>query len=149
MAQYFTTDVEWTQVLGQVHRHLSPGGHLAFESRNPADRAWERWTPEATRATYPHPHGGEFTSWVEVEHVEQPEGEVGGEPRGPVVTHRGHTVLADAHLAYPETLRFRTLAELGESLDAAGFEMVEVSGDWDGSPAGPTSREHIVLARRR
>lgn len=148
VAQYFTTDEEWAEVLQHVRRHLRPGGHLAFESRNPAARAWESWTPEATRATYPHPDGGDFTTWVQVEHVEQPPGEVGGEPRGPVVTHRGHTVLDGAHLAYPETLRFRTRAELETTLTEAGFDVVEVTGDWDGTPAAPASRELIVLARR-
>ena len=149
VAQYFVTDEGWEEVLRHVHRHLSPGGHLAFESRNPGARAWEGWTPEATRATYPHPDGGDFTSWVEVEEVDQPDGQVGGEPRGPVVTHRGHTVLGGTHLAYPETLRFRTRAELESSLADAGFDVVEIAGDWDGSPAGTDSPEHIVLARRR
>lgn len=148
VAQYFISDEDWAEVLGHAHRHLSPGGHLTFESRNPAARSWEAWTPEATRTTYPHPDGGEFTSWVEIERVEQPPGEVGGQPRGPVVTHRGHTVLADTRLAYPETLRYRTRAELEESLAAGGFEVVEVLGDWDRSPATETSPEHIVLARR-
>lgn len=149
VAQYFTTDEDWSEVLHHVHRHLAPGGHLAFESRNPGARAWERWTPEATRTTYPHPDGGEFTSWSEPEQVVQPAGEVGGQPRGPVVTHRGHTVLPDGtHLAYPETLRFRTRAELEDSLAAAGFEVLEIAGAWDGSPATATSPEHIVLARR-
>lgn len=148
VAQYFTTDEAWAEVLRHAYRHLCPGGHLAFESRNPAARAWDGWTAEATRTTYPHPDGGSFTSWVQVEGVEQPSDEVGGEPRGPVVTHRGHTVLDDAHLASPETLRFRTRAELEESLAAAGFEVLETAGDWDGSPATSDSPEHIVLARK-
>ncbi|WP_151526564.1 GNAT family N-acetyltransferase [Serinicoccus kebangsaanensis] len=149
VAQYLTTDEDWEATLGHLHRHLAPGGHLAFDSRNPAARAWEGWTPEATRTTYPHPRGGEVTAWAQVDRVEQPPGEVGGEPRGPVVTHVGHTVLEDGHLAYPETLRFRTRAELEESLARTGFEVLEVAGDWDGSAARPDSPEHIVLARRR
>lgn len=135
-------------MLRHTHRHLSAGGHLAFESRNPRARAWEGWTAEATRASYPHPDGGTFTSWVQVERVEEQPGEVGGEPRGPIVTHRGHTVLDDAHLDYRESLRFRTRAELEESLAKAGFEIIEIVGDWDGSPATPDCGEHIVLARR-
>ncbi|WP_202817239.1 GNAT family N-acetyltransferase [Serinicoccus sp. CUA-874] len=148
VTQYFTTDEGWDEVLGHLHRHLVPGGHIAFDSRNPAARAWERWTPEATRTAYQHPDGGEVTAWVQVERVDEVPGEVSGEPRGPVVTHTGHTVLPTAHLAYPESLRFRTRAELEASLTRAGFEVVEVTGDWDGSPATPDSPEHLVLARR-
>ncbi|KUG51500.1 hypothetical protein AVL62_09175 [Serinicoccus chungangensis] len=148
VAQYLIGDEEWDDALAAIHRHLAPGGHLTFDSRNPAARGWEEWTAGATRTTYPHPEGGEVTTWVEVDRVEQIPGEVGGEPRGPVVTHVGHTVLAGEHLAYPESLRFRTRCELEETLTRAGFAVVEVAGDWDGSPAGPASAEHIVLARR-
>lgn len=155
VAQYFVSDEEWAHALGHLHRHLSPGGHLAFESRNPAARAWDEWTPEASRAHFVDPDGDSFTSWVDVERVEPapipPGGPelVGGQPRGPVVTHRGHTRFDDAHLCYPESLRFRTRSELEESLAAAGFEVLDIAGDWDGTPATPESREHIVLARRR
>ena len=157
VAQYFIDDDEWDDALAAMHQHLAPGGHLAFDSRNPATRGWEGWTAEATRTTYPHPEGGEVTAWVEVDRVEPTPGEVGGEPRGPVVIHIGHTVLTppagrtsarEEHLAYPESLRFRTRAELEQTLSRAGFEIVEIAGDWDGTPAGPDSAEHIVLARR-
>ena len=58
VAQYFLTDTQWAHTLGHIHRTLRPGGHVAFESRNPAARAWERWTREHTEDTYPHPDGG-------------------------------------------------------------------------------------------
>ena len=30
-------------------RHLAPGGRIAFETRNPAVREWDSWTPALTR----------------------------------------------------------------------------------------------------
>src|SRR5205814_1933674 len=40
---YITDDDNWLDVLGCIRKALRPGGWLAFSSRNPADRAWERW----------------------------------------------------------------------------------------------------------
>jgi len=45
-------------------------------------------------------------------------------------------------------LRFRSLAELRESLAEAGFAIERVYGDWDRRPPGPTTRELIVVAAR-
>ena len=45
-------------------------------------------------------------------------------------------------------LRFRTRPQLISSLAAAGFVVEQMYGDWDRSPAGPTSRELIVVAAR-
>ncbi|MGZ6881679.1 MAG: hypothetical protein ACXVET_02810 [Nocardioidaceae bacterium] len=47
-----------------------------------------------------------------------------------------------------DTLCFRDEPALRESLVQAGFEVVHVHGDWDGSPATQASRELIVTARR-
>src|SRR5260370_38411457 len=48
VAQVFLDEAEWAATLRAIHATLRPGGHLAFESRNPDDRAWERWTRDAT-----------------------------------------------------------------------------------------------------
>ncbi len=48
VAQVFLDDAEWAATLRAIHAALCPGGHLAFESRNPDDCAWERWTRDAT-----------------------------------------------------------------------------------------------------
>ncbi len=42
VAQIFLEDEQWATTLRDIHAALRPGGYLAFESRNPADRAWER-----------------------------------------------------------------------------------------------------------
>jgi hypothetical protein len=40
---------ELPSTLMSIAAALRPGGIVSFESRNPAFREWERWTPEATR----------------------------------------------------------------------------------------------------
>jgi hypothetical protein len=46
-------------------------------------------------------------------------------------------------------LRFRSQAELTDSLSSAGFTMENVYGDWDGSPMTSASRVMIFVASRR
>lgn len=141
VAQYFVDDGEWAATLRDIRRAVRRGGRVAFESRVP-ERGWEqRWSPQRTRGTYPHPHGGTFTSWVEV--VSRT-----GDEASFRMTHRGHTVLPDGtSLAHDETLRFRSEGELRASLAQAGFEVESVWGDWDRSPVAPHSDELIFVAR--
>ncbi len=44
--QVFFENGEVRAALGALHRHLAPGGRLAFETRNPAVRDCDSWTPE-------------------------------------------------------------------------------------------------------
>lgn len=143
VAQYFVTDDSWAELLENAHRALRPGGHLAFESRNPGRRAWESWTPEHTRGTFAHPDGGEFTSWVELL-------EVTGDPgTGVVETHRGITEREGTRtVGTPETLVFRTLAQLEDSLVRGGFIVEQRFGDWSRGPVTADSVEHILISRR-
>jgi SAM-dependent methyltransferase len=142
VAQYFVTDEEWTATLAQCRTMLRPGGHLAFESRDPRAREWERWTPDDTRRTYPHPDGGTFESWVEVV-------DVSGPGDAPIETHQGHTVLPSGeHLVSTETLRFRSATEIVGTLAGAGLDLVEMWGDWRRSPVSDATGELIVVARR-
>lgn len=142
VAQYFVTDDEWAGTLAHCRRMLRPGGHLTFEARDPRARAWERWTPDLTRETYPHPDGGTFESWGEVVDVRGPSD-------APTETHEGHTILPGGdHLVSTETLRFRTEADIRESIALAGLDLVELWGDWNRSPVTDSTAELIVLARR-
>ena len=75
--------------------------------------------------------------------------DVSGDPDAPTETHAGHTILPDGeHVVVRETLRFRTMAEITAALDATGFVLESVVGDWDGSPYQAASPEMIFLARR-
>ena len=140
VAQYFVNDDEWIETLRQIRRVLVPGGHLGFETRNPTIDWASEWTKANSEATYPHPTGGEFRSWVEVQDV-VPAGD------SYTITHEGNTILPDgSHLRALETLRFRTPQEVTSSLATAEFDVLATWGDWDRTAFTPTSRELIVFA---
>ena len=138
VAQFLVTDEEWATALAALARALRPGGRLAFESRDPRAREWERWTP-AERRTYEDPVAGRIEVWAEVTSV-----------GGDVVAYENHYAFAATgeEVVSPTRLRFRTLAELERSLGDAGFTVERVLGHWDGRPPGPDTGELIVVAAR-
>jgi hypothetical protein len=138
VAQFFLTDQTWHATLTALRAALAPGGRLAFESRNPGAREWERWTRDA-RGSADDPTAGRVDTWCEVHDV-----------RDGIVSCTNHYAFAATgeELVSPNRLRFRTQAELTQSLADAGFAVERVYGDWDRRPAGPTTRELIVVAAR-
>jgi SAM-dependent methyltransferase len=138
VAQVFLDDDEWAATLRNIHAALRPGGYLAFESRNPADRAWERWNREATVEQIDSPNGP-MECWLEVVRVES--------DRVHFVGHNGFTITGEKVIA-SSVLRFRSEAELVDSLISAGFVIERVYGDWQRGPVIPTSRAMIFVARR-
>ncbi len=142
VAQYFVDDAQWTSTLQAIHRLLRPGGHLAFEARNPAVDWARLWTKVNSRQTLAHPEGGTFESWVQV--VDKV-----GSPDSYQMTHEVHAVLPDGrHLWAAETLRFRSLVELRSNLHDAGFAIEHLWGDWDRSPVTESNPEFIFVAQR-
>ncbi|MAT97203.1 MAG: hypothetical protein CL608_08675 [Anaerolineaceae bacterium] len=138
VAQVFLDDAEWATVLHHIHAALRPGGHLAFESRNPDDRGWERWNPETTFARLETPHGP-VESWLEVVGVENGR-----------VHFKGHNVFKKTGevLVVDSELRYRSHAELTTSLNNAGFTVEHLYGDWKRGPFANTSRIMVFVARR-
>jgi SAM-dependent methyltransferase len=139
VAQFFLTDESWSATLAALHGALRTGGRLAFESRNPAARAWEGWHGGA-RLVVHDPVAGEIETWVE-----------GLGNTAGIVSYTIHYRFAAGgeQLRAPSALRFRTLDELRESLDQADFTVERATGDWDGRAAGPDAPELIVVARAR
>jgi ubiquinone/menaquinone biosynthesis C-methylase UbiE len=137
--QVLVTDDEVRAALAAIHRALKPGGRFAFETRNPAARAWERWTPEFARTVTPP--GAE-----PVRIVTQ------------VIRPFDGTTLTFTHTfsgsAWPgatvseSTLRFLDAPTLSAFLAGAGFIIEALYGDFDGSPLTDASPEIVVLARR-
>lgn len=138
VAQVFLDDNTWAATLRDIHAALRPGGYLAFESRNPDDRGWERWNREATYEQTNSPLGP-LESWLELVGV--------GDG---LVRFDGHNIFhaTGEVLVVPSTLRFRTLAELTDSLIAVGFTVEQVYGDWQRGPLTSSSRVMIFVARR-
>lgn len=134
--QVFLEDAEIVAALGNLRRHLAPGGRIAFETRNPAAREWDSWTPALTR-----------------EQIVVPD-------IGPVVVHYDVTgsddryVRFDTHYDFgggdrivaPTILRIMDQATLAQLLGESGLTPLEWFGDWDRSALGPKSPEIIVIA---
>jgi hypothetical protein len=117
VAQVFLGDEEWVATLYGVRAALAPGGRFVFETRDPARKAWLEWNREATYQRVEVPGVGAVENWTEVLEV-----------REPFVTIRSNYVFESdgAVLTSESTLRFRTRAEIEESLQATGFTVAEV-----------------------
>jgi SAM-dependent methyltransferase len=138
VAQFFLTDDEWLEALAALHRALRPGGFLAFESRNPDDREWERWPTERHRFV-DDARAGRIETWWEFHDMH--------ENIASYTNHYCFTATGET-LTSPAALRFRTRPELEHTLSAAGFTVDDVYGDWNRAAVGPTSPELIVVAHR-
>jgi SAM-dependent methyltransferase len=134
VAQVFLTDGEWELVLRGARRALRPGGHLVFETRDPARKAWLEWNRETSRARTGIHGVGDVETWVEVTDV-----------RGNLVSFRSIFVFeADgAVMTSDSTLRFRGREEVADSLASAGFALEDVRD----APDRP-GRELVFIARR-
>jgi SAM-dependent methyltransferase len=134
VAQAFVTDDSWVETLDAIRQALRPGGCLVFESRVPEDRAWRRWTPEASHIRVDVPGVGTVDGSVAVTKVTEP-----------LVSFRWEFVFASdgAVLTSDSTLRFRSRGELAGSLRDAGFVVREVRD----APDRP-GREYVFIAQR-
>ncbi|WP_426241575.1 class I SAM-dependent methyltransferase [Nocardioides sp. LHG3406-4] len=135
VAQVFLTDQAWADTLRHVRAAVRSGGRLVFETRDPARRAWEDWTPEHSRVTTDVEGVGRVESWIDLLAVDPP-----------YVSFRGSVRFESdgALLTSDSTLRFRTQDEIERSLAAAGFDVEEVRD----APDRP-GREWVYVARAR
>jgi SAM-dependent methyltransferase len=137
--QEFLDDNEIRASLAAIRSALTDNGRFAFETRNPLDRAWERWATEYT---------AEVTdaSGAIVGCVSQVETSV----EGNVVW--GTATFTSPAWDHPEVsqgaLRFVDAASLTLFLSGAGLAIEEQFGDWTGAPLTATSPEIITIARR-
>ncbi|HEY8984461.1 MAG TPA: class I SAM-dependent methyltransferase [Streptomyces sp.] len=134
-AQAVVDEDLWTATLRGVRAALRPGGWFVFETRDPARRAWEEWTPEKSRRTVRIPGTGEVETWYEVTDV-----------RWPLVTFRTVYILTSTGetLLSESTLRFREQDEVTATLTASGFDVEEIRD----APDRP-GKEFVFLARSR
>jgi SAM-dependent methyltransferase len=124
------------QAFAAFGKTVNPGGRLAFETRNPAVRAWERWTPEHSRRTVPAP-GGEP---IDVAH------HLRGTREPDLVDFTTAFTVAGETSTVDSTLRFIDPGQLRVLLREAGFHIERWYGWWDRGPVTVTSPEIIVVA---
>jgi ubiquinone/menaquinone biosynthesis C-methylase UbiE len=112
VAQVFLSDAAWAATLVGVHRAIRSGGQLVFEARDPARRGWEEWTRERSYRRITLPSDDVVETWVDLTEVNLP-----------FVSFRTTFVFDrdGAVLTSESTLRFRSHAEIDDSLRAAGF----------------------------
>jgi ubiquinone/menaquinone biosynthesis C-methylase UbiE len=134
VAQVFLTDDDWAATLTSARRALRPGGWLVFETRVPARRAYEQWTPKLTHTAVDVPGVGTVASWEEVVDV-----------TADLVTFRSMTAFVrdDVVIESVSTLRFRDRPEIEASLADNGFQLAEIRD----APDRP-GLELVFLARR-
>jgi SAM-dependent methyltransferase len=134
VAQAIVEPDDWDLTLRGIYDALRPGGHLVFETRDPAYRAWEGWNRASSYAVAEIDGIGSVESWHEVTDV-----------NGSLVTFRSTTVFASDGevLTSDSTLRFRERAEIETDLVAHGYVIDDVRG----APDRP-GRELVFFARR-
>jgi len=136
--QCLVTDLDVTSSLSAVHRALATGGRFAFETRNPAARAWEEWAAGPPQQVV-DPAGRALVVGLEVLEVEHDRvtfTETTSDPDGtPLRVDR-------------TTLRFLDVDALTGFLTDAGFAVQARYGGWGREPFGADSREIITVAAR-
>jgi SAM-dependent methyltransferase len=130
---------ELASTLSSVAASLRPGGWLAFDTRNPARRAWEEWTKADTfseRIT----SFGHLREWIEVAERD---------PQPGRVAFDAHNVIDGGQdRVYSSVVHFRSPEELDAALTGSGFTDVEIAGGWHGEPVTKESASLVVTARR-
>lgn len=136
--QVLVEDHELRATLAAVRTALTPRGCFAFETRNPAARAWERWTQD-TMASVTAGDGRRINVACEVT--------APFDGRTVSFTQTYSSPAWSKAQISPSTLRFLDADTLASFLTEAGLAIEARFGDWDRSPLTDLSPEIIVLAR--
>jgi SAM-dependent methyltransferase len=135
--QVLISDEDVQAGLAAIRTALKGNGAVAFETRHPLARAWQRWTP-ANPVEVVGPDG---LVWRMTHQVETP-------VMGELVSFT--TTFSSPGWARPQvsrsTLRFLNADSLAEFLSAAGLTVREQFGDWDRQPLTDDSPEIITIA---
>lgn len=135
--QVLVGEEELRSSLAAVREALTDDGRFVFETRNPAARAWESWTPERVREVS-DTHG----DVVRVRH----------EVETPVLGDRVTFTETFEHPGWERprvsrsTLRFLGADALSGFLGDAGLAVHEQFGDWERGPLSATAPEIITVA---
>lgn len=137
--QSFLTEADQSAVFRTVAAHLAPDGRFAFDSRNPAARAWLEWVPGPSNRVVDTTAYGAVEIWNEAK--------MNPDRILDVVEH--YRILSSGQrLRSDFRLRFSAPEELWDGMMAAGLAVEHCYGDWDLSAVTPDAREIIIVARR-
>jgi 2-polyprenyl-3-methyl-5-hydroxy-6-metoxy-1,4-benzoquinol methylase len=135
VAQVFLTEEEWSSTLKAAASVLRPGGHLVFETRDPAREGWQEWSRQQTYRRVVLPDVGEIETWIDLKEVTLP-----------FVTFRWTFVFVSdgTRSTSDSTLRFWERDEITNSLVHEGFTIDDIRD----APDRP-GRELVFIARRQ
>ena len=138
VVQIFNDDSKWYATLRAVHAALKQEGYIAFESRNPAAKAWENWNRESTYKLIKSPLGP-VECWVELHSVSHNQ-----------VCFKSYYIFNKSGkvLEVESKLRFRSSKEIINSLQKIGFCVQHVYGNWYREPIAKDSKVMIFIAQR-
>ncbi len=140
--QVFLTDDDQRAVLATIAAHLADGGRFVFDSRNPADERWRRWTPARSRRRLEHPVLGAVEAWNDAA-CDSATGIVTYETH-----YRAHGKGGERRFRAASQIRFTPREPLAAMLEACALRVDTWLGDWQGGACTPTSPELIPVGRR-
>lgn len=137
--QVFLTDDDALAVLRATARHLLPDGLLAFDTRNPAAKAWLEWTPEKS---------AEIAEVSGLGRIEESVDTTFDEATGIAsITHRYRFLDRGTELVGRSRIRFIDRDHLLGLIERAGLRIEHCYGWWDRSPFTAGAAEIIIVAR--
>jgi SAM-dependent methyltransferase len=137
--QVLLTDAALRAALAAVRRALKGGGRFAFDTRNPAARAWERWHPRHA-VDIADAQGNPVRVTLEV--VSPYDG------RRVAFLETYRCARWRKPLACRSELRFLEVDELNRFLREAGLAVEAQFGDFARSPPAAACPEIVTIARR-
>ncbi len=154
--QALLSDADARAVLETAAHHLEPEGRFAFETRNPAKRAWLSWTPDATRKVVQTPVQGRVEAFYDAEFEAGAEAGAGAgaEADTGIVGIAQHCRFLDLGLdgglerIGRSRIRFIERDHLAGLLARAGLAAAAWYGDWHRGAFTPASKEIIAVTRR-
>jgi SAM-dependent methyltransferase len=137
--QAFLTPQDGLAVLRTIAHHLTVQGRFIFDTRNPAMREWEQWTPDRSRRGFEHPVLGRIEAWNDIDR-DDGTGVVAYDTVYRAET-TGRRFKATSRIAFPGR------DEVAALLDAAGLAADQWLGDWQGGPWRADAPEIIPIGR--
>lgn len=126
--QVFVNDIERLSALRNLHRHMVPGGTLAFECRNPAVDWATRWETSAVPIARNISRSRHILATSDSQ-----------------ITFETHYYICNKELISTSTLGFVTRQQLEKLMVQSSFRIKSVFGNWDGSLFEPEYSDVMIV----